>query len=89
MKDEYEQSLVTMNDSEFYRECYRTVRKSTAHRDDSKSEYHWKIDACWDAAVMRPLGDDIYNRAFRDFHAKINRKAALWLRTTQGKSLTR
>lgn len=73
MRDDYEQSLVKMSEGEFYAECYKTQKESAIHHDNPKSEWHMKIDACWDAAIMRPGGDLVYNRAFNDFHTYANR----------------
>ena len=63
-KADYLAKLSAMDDKALERECYHMVYHSARCANNSRADWHWMVDACYDEARKRDDKASIYKRAF-------------------------
>ena len=62
VKSVYLKKIVQMTDDQLYDECKDIIWLSAYASNNSRSDYHWKCDACYEECQRRNKSE-IYNRA--------------------------
>lgn len=65
-KSKYTQELSLMNNKKLESECYSMIYQSARCANNSRADWHWMVDACYDEALKRDPEASIYNKAFKE-----------------------
>lgn len=62
---EYIAKFADMTDDKLYDECRSKIWFSAFAANNSRSCYHWQVDACYDECKRRGKIDEVYSRAHK------------------------
>ena len=65
-KADYLADIATLDDDEFYRECYSMIYQSARCTNNLGADWHWMADACYDESKKRGGKSSIYGKAYMD-----------------------
>jgi sulfur transfer protein SufE len=63
-KKEYIKKVVTQNDEELEKECESTIWLSAYANNNSRSDYHWQVNVCYEECKRRKK-PGLYARAYK------------------------
>lgn len=63
-KLDYIEKVLEMDNSELLAECEKTIWLSSYANNNTRSDFHWQVDACYDVCRIRECLD-IYDRAWK------------------------
>lgn len=64
-KTNYLTKILAMDDKELESECYSMIYHSARCNNNPRADWHWMVDACYDAAKLRDNEAGIYSRAYK------------------------
>ena len=65
LKTNYLTKILAMDDKELEGECYSMIYQSARCNNNPRADWHWMVDACYDAAKLRDYEAKIYSRAYK------------------------
>lgn len=68
-KADYLLKIAAMDDKALEGECYSMIYQSARCNNNSRADWHWKVDACYDEARKRDDECSIYVNAYNRCYA--------------------
>ena len=65
-KVEYITKLSLMDNEKLESECYSMIYQSARCANNSRADWHWMVDACYDEALKRDPKASIYDKAYKE-----------------------